>query len=396
MKEAVAAAQPLKGKEKLEQLVKALNVLPEDLQPFQKGLIAEISALDPEDKYGFAKKSEKAAAMEKQRLMWNSSAKNIREALRRRNARRPGGSIADVGKKDTLPPIRLKIAKYISDGYTLERNLPKALEYLEIARDADPESQAAKNWNRGLTICGNISIRRSKIVPKGMAVFRRRGGPCLSVLFLNKKQGCCAMADEGTECTDAEMNTPAYVRNEEVDEESSHLLSWDEWLREHASQLLLFARQQSRSPEDAEDILQDALVRLARKEASGEFVGGQEAWLSYVFASIRRLAVDYGRKSDRRQKREDEACASERDEDVYTDPWFSSAAADEELKQFMEMQLRKLPSKFSEVIVLKIWGEQTFQQIAETLEISQNTAASRYRYGIDLLRRALRNKKNQF
>ena len=39
------------------------------------------------------------------------------------------------------------------------------------------------------------------------------------------------MADEGTECTDAEMNTPAYVRNEEVDEESSHLLSWDEWLR---------------------------------------------------------------------------------------------------------------------------------------------------------------------
>lgn len=70
MKEAVAAAQPLKGKEKLEQLVKALNVLPEDLQPFQKELIAEISALDPEDRYGFGKKSEKAAAMEKQRLMW--------------------------------------------------------------------------------------------------------------------------------------------------------------------------------------------------------------------------------------------------------------------------------------------------------------------------------------
>ena len=202
------------------------------------------------------------------------------------------------------------------------------------------------------------------------------------------------MADEGNEY--AEMNTPAYVRKEVVEGESSHLLSWDEWLQEHAAQLLLFARQQSRSPEDAEDILQDALVRLARKEASGEFVGGQEAWLSYVFASIRRLAVDYGRKSDGRQKRVDEACAAERDEDVYADPWFSSAAADEELKQFMETQLRKLPSKFSEVIVLKIWGEQTFQQIAETLEISQNTAASRYRYGIDLLRRALRNKKNQF
>ena len=137
------------------------------------------------------------------------------------------------------------------------------------------------------------------------------------------------MIDEGTE--HAEMNTSAYIREEEVNEEDSHLLSWDEWLRRHVAQLLLFARQQSRSP----------------------------------------------------------------DEDVYADPWFSSAAADEELKQFMEMQLRKLPSKFSEVIVLKIWGEQTFQQIAETLEISQNTVASRYRYGIDLLRKALRNKKDQ-
>ena len=55
------------------------------------------------------------------------------------------------------------------------------------------------------------------------------------------------MADEGNEYV--EMNTPAYVRKEEVIEgESSHLLSWDEWLREHAAQLLLFARQQSRSP----------------------------------------------------------------------------------------------------------------------------------------------------
>lgn len=202
------------------------------------------------------------------------------------------------------------------------------------------------------------------------------------------------MTDEGTE--HAEMNTSAYIREEELREENSHLLSWDEWLRQHAAQLLLFARQQSRSSEDAEDILQDALIRLARKEAAGEFVGGQEAWLSYVFASIRRLAVDYGRKFDRRQKREDEACAADSAEDVCSDPWFSSEAADEELKQLMEIQLKKLPAKFSEVIVLKIWGEQTFQQIAETLEISQNTVASRYRYGIDMLRKTLRSKKEQF
>ena len=35
---------------------------------------------------------------------------------------------------------------------------------------------------------------------------------------------------------------------------------------------------------------------------------------------------------------------------------------------------------------MKIWGEQTFAQIGETLGISQNTAASRYRYGLEALK----------
>ena len=145
LKEAVAAALPLKGKEKLEQLVKALNVLPEDLQPFQKELIAEISVLDPEDKYGFAGKSEKAATMEKQRLMWEQFCRKYSgkfSAADMLAARKEALNMLE--NKDMLPPIRLKIAKYISDGYALERNFPKVLEYLEIARKADPESQAAK------------------------------------------------------------------------------------------------------------------------------------------------------------------------------------------------------------------------------------------------------------
>jgi RNA polymerase sigma-70 factor (ECF subfamily) len=39
---------------------------------------------------------------------------------------------------------------------------------------------------------------------------------------------------------------------------------------------------------------------------------------------------------------------------------------------------------------LKLWEEMTFAQIAEALEISPNTAASRYRYGLDKLQTLLR------
>ena len=145
LKEAVAAARALEGKEKLEKLVQAIKLLPEDLQPYQKELIAEISALDPEDKYGFAGKAEKAVTLAAQRLMMEQFYKKHAGPFSAEKVRAgQEEALQMLEKRDLLPPIRLEIAKYVSDGYALERNYPKALEYLNMARDADPESPAAK------------------------------------------------------------------------------------------------------------------------------------------------------------------------------------------------------------------------------------------------------------
>src|SRR6476620_7965210 len=81
--------------------------------------------------------------------------------------------------------------------------------------------------------------------------------------------------------------------------------AWRSWLEAYGPRLLLFARQQTRSHEDAQDIFQDALVKLAEKLREGEFVGGQEAWMPYLYTAIRRLAIDLSRRDDRRRRRED-------------------------------------------------------------------------------------------
>jgi RNA polymerase sigma-70 factor (ECF subfamily) len=49
-----------------------------------------------------------------------------------------------------------------------------------------------------------------------------------------------------------------------------------------------------------------------------------------------------------------------------------------------------LPEEQRAVVHLKIWEEQTFGEIAETLGIPANTAASRYRYALDKLDALLR------
>jgi len=165
---------------------------------------------------------------------------------------------------------------------------------------------------------------------------------------------------------------------------------WRNWLDQNGSRMLLFARNQTRSAEDAEDVFQDALVKLARKVAEGSFDGGQESWKPYLYTAIRRLSIDLGHKNDRRSKREEK---SESDRRLQTggldDPWFETGSSSHETRSLLEENLKLLPQKFSEVIVMKIWGERTFAEIGETLGVSLNTVASRYRYGLERLRKSL-------
>ena len=56
----------------------------------------------------------------------------------------------------------------------------------------------------------------------------------------------------------------------------------------------------------------------------------------------------------------------------------------------LDTALRALPQEQREVIVLRVWGQMTFEEAAAALEIPANTAASRYRYALAKLREQLK------
>lgn len=163
---------------------------------------------------------------------------------------------------------------------------------------------------------------------------------------------------------------------------------WAAWLDANGPRLLLYARQQCRREADAEDVLQEALVQLVHAVESGSFVGDAEQWRAYAFTAIRHLATDVGRREEVRSNyaaREQEHLS----EGVEETPWLSCAADDEYLRQRVEKLLRSLSPEFSEVIVLKIWGGHTFQEIADMTHNKLATITSRYRYALQALRREL-------
>src|SRR5207244_13482730 len=100
-----------------------------------------------------------------------------------------------------------------------------------------------------------------------------------------------------------------------------------------------------------------------------------------LYAIVRSTALDFIRRDSRRARREMVAFA-ESEESI--EPKFEFA--DEE-QQALAAAMDRLPHDQREVLVMKIWNELTFAEIASALEISQNTAASRYRYALAALKK---------
>jgi RNA polymerase sigma-70 factor (ECF subfamily) len=67
----------------------------------------------------------------------------------------------------------------------------------------------------------------------------------------------------------------------------------------------------------------------------------------------------------------------------------------EETYRAIWMALRRLPTAQAEVVVLKIWESLTFAQIAEILDVPPDTAASRYRYGMQKLSQVLQPQQGE-
>ena len=127
--------------------------------------------------------------------------------------------------------------------------------------------------------------------------------------------------------------------------------------------------------------MQDVFVGLTRSRTDFTTVEDIDA---YVFTALRHAATARlirDRKYERHQQ------------DIAQNAAQQPAKRPPESSEELDTALAQLPAEQREVIALKIDGDLTFAQIAHVLNISPNTAASRYRYALEKLRHALEDKK---
>jgi RNA polymerase sigma-70 factor (ECF subfamily) len=133
----------------------------------------------------------------------------------------------------------------------------------------------------------------------------------------------------------------------------------------------------TRNQEDAEDAMQAAMVRIANKP--GNLASARTPWPYFVrVARNEALKIVQKRRSNRSLSVLFEPAAKEAHE-----------AEEDDNRAFIRRAIARLPKKQAEVVVLKVWENLTFSEVAEVLDESPNTIASRYRYALQKLTEVL-------
>ena len=147
--------------------------------------------------------------------------------------------------------------------------------------------------------------------------------------------------------------------------------------QKYRARLHQYALSLIRSPMEAEDVVHDVFVGLAKQATAGRMPRELSA---YLYVSVRNRCVD-------RMRRKPEQPLDEVELDLVVAPPGDEERID--LGRILNRALLALPPEQVEVVVLRTWHDLEFAAIAGLQGTSVNTALSRYQYGLSKLRKEL-------
>lgn len=145
-------------------------------------------------------------------------------------------------------------------------------------------------------------------------------------------------------------------------------------LDQHAAALELYAAQWTDQPAD---VVQEAFLQLVRSHPLPERI------VPWLYRVVRNGALSAARSRSRRQKHEQIAAELQNE--------LTGTATDAETfdaRTAAEM-LQRLPETEREIVVARIWGQLTFDEIAELAGLSRSTVHRQYLSALKHLRRLL-------
>ena len=158
----------------------------------------------------------------------------------------------------------------------------------------------------------------------------------------------------------------------------------------HLDSLFHFAMRLTSDPVDAEDLVQDTMVKAFRFFSSYEKGTNAKAWL---FRILKNSYINQYRRKSKRPSEVDYDEVSTYYETVRADQTDTSDLQDRLYRDMLDdtvtLALQSLPEDFRSVVILCDVDGYTYEEIANMLDVPIGTIRSRLHRGRNLLRAAL-------
>lgn len=153
-------------------------------------------------------------------------------------------------------------------------------------------------------------------------------------------------------------------------------------IEEYQNQLFSFAFFRVGSMDIAQDIVQDVFLQLYHQNSKLSNVQNMKG---YLFRSISNKCADHRRKAKPNFSLESVKAGIDESDKLFYDEYFA-----------IEDILEEIPLEQAEILKLHFVDDLSFVEIASILDLSPNTVKSRYRYGIDKLRKSSHFKNYEY
>ncbi|HRC31838.1 MAG TPA: sigma-70 family RNA polymerase sigma factor [Bacteroidia bacterium] len=142
----------------------------------------------------------------------------------------------------------------------------------------------------------------------------------------------------------------------------------------------------------ADDLFQDTFIKVINTLRGGNYQE-EGKFLPWVLRIAHNLVIDYFRKQKRMQMVHDTEEYSIMDTLRLTDDNVEDKMVQDQILNQVKLLIDELPEDQRDVVIMRHYKDMSFKEIAETTNVSINTALGRMRYALINLRKIIEDKK---
>ena len=159
-------------------------------------------------------------------------------------------------------------------------------------------------------------------------------------------------------------------------------------INRHQSRIFNFINSKVQNRDTAEDIFQDTFIKVIRTLKGGQY-NEEGKFLPWVMRISHNLIIDFFRKNNRMPK-----VKNTEEFDIFQFISDSSLNAEhtmvqDQIVKDLQKLVQELPEDQKEVLIMRLYRDMSFKEIAKNTNVSINTALGRMRYAIINLRKLI-------